>query len=63
MGIYIVMDLVINHTSDEHNWFQEARKSKDNIYRDFYIWRDPVNGKVPNELTSSFGGVHGNTMN
>ena len=37
------MDLVVNHTSDEHNWFIESRKSKDNPYRDYYIWKDPVN--------------------
>ena len=39
-GIKIVMDLVVNHTSDEHPWFIESRKSKDNSYRDYYIWRD-----------------------
>ncbi|OPJ61028.1 glycoside hydrolase family 13 protein [Clostridium chromiireducens] len=55
-GIKILMDLVVNHTSDEHNWFIEAKKSKDNPYRDYYIWRDPVNGLVPNDLTSAFGG-------
>ncbi|MEC0182421.1 alpha-glucosidase [Paenibacillus peoriae] len=55
-GIKIIMDLVVNHTSDQHLWFIEARKSKDNPYRDYYIWRDPVNGKEPNELTSNFGG-------
>ena len=44
----ILMDLVVNHTSDEHNWFIESRKSKDNPYRDYYIWKDPVNGKEPN---------------
>ena len=38
-GIKIVMDLVVNHTSDEHPWFIESRKSKDNPYRDYYIWR------------------------
>ena len=54
--IKIIMDLVVNHTSDEHEWFIEARKGKDNPYRDFYIWRDPVNGGVPNELKSNFGG-------
>ena len=37
------MDLVVNHPSDEHNWFIESRKSKDNPYRDYYIWKDPVN--------------------
>lgn len=39
-GIRIVMDLVVNHTSDEHKWFMESRKSKDNPYRDYYIWRE-----------------------
>ncbi|MFA0108132.1 alpha-amylase family glycosyl hydrolase, partial [Vibrio splendidus] len=38
--IKIVMDLVVNHTSDEHRWFEQARSSKDNPYRDYYIWRD-----------------------
>lgn len=55
-GIKIIMDLVVNHTSDEHNWFVEAKKSKDNRYRDYYIWRDPVNGGVPNDLGSIFSG-------
>lgn len=55
-GIRIVMDLVVNHTSDEHNWFVEARKSKDNAYRDYYIWRDPVDGQAPNDMTSAFSG-------
>ena len=40
-GIKLMMDLVANHTSDEHAWFVESRKSKDNPYRDYYIWRDP----------------------
>lgn len=55
-GIKILMDLVVNHTSDEHKWFVEAKKSKDNEYRDYYIWRKPVNGKEPNELISTFSG-------
>ena len=55
-GIKILMDLVVNHTSDEHNWFIESRKSKDNPYRDYYIWRNPVNGKEPNNWGSAFGG-------
>lgn len=55
-GIKILMDLVANHTSDEHPWFIEAKKSKENPYRDYYIWRDPVNGGVPNELGSNFSG-------
>lgn len=55
-GIKILMDLVVNHTSDEHKWFIESKKSKDNPYRDYYVWSDPVNGKEPNDLTSAFGG-------
>ena len=55
-GIRIIMDLVVNHTSDQHQWFTEARKSKDNPYRDFYIWRDPVAGHEPNDLKSDFSG-------
>lgn len=54
--IKIMMDLVVNHTSDEHKWFKESRKSKDNEYRDFYVWRNPVNGDVPSSLKSNFGG-------
>lgn len=55
-NIRIVMDLVVNHTSDEHQWFVEAKKGKDSPYRDYYIWRDPVDGGVPNNLTSAFSG-------
>ena len=55
-GIKILMDLVVNHTSDEHKWFIESKKSKDNPYRDYYIWRDSVNGEEPNDLTSAFSG-------
>ena len=55
-GIRIIMDLVVNHTSDQHQWFIEARKSKDNPYRDFYIWRDPVADHEPNDLKSDFSG-------
>ncbi len=54
--IRIIMDLVVNHTSDEHQWFVEARKSQENPYRDYYIWRDPVDGQAPNDLLSTFGG-------
>lgn len=54
--IKIVMDLVVNHTSDEHAWFVEAKKGKDNPYRDYYVWRDSVNGGVPNDLHSTFSG-------
>lgn len=55
-NIRIVMDLVVNHTSDEHKWFIESKKSKDNPYRDYYIWRDPKDGSVPNDLQSTFSG-------
>lgn len=54
--IKIVMDLVVNHTSDEHAWFVEAKKGKENPYRDYYVWRDPVNGDIPNDLHSTFSG-------
>jgi oligo-1,6-glucosidase len=55
--IRIIMDLVVNHTSDEHPWFTEARKSKDNPYRDYYIWRQPKeDGSVPDDQGSVFGG-------
>lgn len=52
----IVMDLVVNHTSDEHPWFVESRSSKDNPYRDYYIWRDAKDGHEPNNWTSFFSG-------
>lgn len=52
----IVMDLVVNHTSDEHAWFVESRKSKENPYRDYYIWKEPKDGKEPNNWGSCFGG-------
>jgi len=55
-NIRIIMDLVLNHTSDEHPWFQEAKKSKDNPYHDYYVWRDGVEGTPPNDLGSTFGG-------
>lgn len=55
-GIRIIMDLVLNHTSDEHRWFREARKSKDNPYHDYYVWRDGKESKLPNDMESAFGG-------
>jgi oligo-1,6-glucosidase len=55
-GIKLVMDLVVNHTSDEHPWFVQARRSKDNPYRNFYIWREGSDGREPNNWTSLFGG-------
>ncbi|RYU70589.1 alpha-glucosidase [Aliivibrio finisterrensis] len=55
-GIKVVMDLVVNHTSDEHAWFVEAKSDKNSQYRDFYIWRDAGgNGEAPNDLGSIFG--------
>ena len=52
----LIMDLVVNHTSDEHPWFIESRSSSDNLYRDFYIWRKGKNGSPPNNWGSVFGG-------
>ena len=61
LGLWVIMDLVINHTSDEHPWFVESCKSKDNPYSDYYIWRDPkwVEGKMlpPNNWFSQFEGL------
>ena len=53
-GIRLVMDLVVNHSSDEHAWFVESRKAKDNPYRDYYIWRDGKDGREPNNWASFF---------
>lgn len=55
-GLKLIMDLVVNHSSDEHRWFQESRKSRDNPYRDYYIWHPPVNGGPPNNWKSFFSG-------
>jgi oligo-1,6-glucosidase len=55
-GIRLVMDLVINHSSDEHEWFIEARKSKDHAFRDYYIWRPAFDGKAPTDWQGVFGG-------
>ncbi|WP_193176465.1 alpha-glucosidase [Oricola nitratireducens] len=56
-GIGIVMDLVVNHTSDRHAWFEAARSSRDDPKRDYYVWRDPApDGGPPNGLRSYFGG-------
>lgn len=55
-NIRIIMDLVVNHTSDQHPWFIEAKKSTNSPYRDFYIWRNPVNNHEPNNLKSDFSG-------
>jgi oligo-1,6-glucosidase len=55
-GIKIILDLVVNHTSDEHPWFIESRSSKDNPYRDYYVWRKGRDGAPPNNWVSAFSG-------
>ncbi|NOX39908.1 MAG: alpha-glucosidase [Alphaproteobacteria bacterium] len=56
-NIRILMDLVVNHTSDQHDWFQESRSSRDSCFREYYIWRDPgPDGAAPNGMQSVFGG-------
>ncbi|MFN7251336.1 MAG: glycoside hydrolase family 13 protein [Anaerobacillus sp.] len=55
-GMKLIMDLVVNHSSDEHRWFIESKKSKDNPYRDYYIWRPGKDGKEPNNWASAFSG-------
>jgi len=56
-GIKVIMDMVVNHTSTDHEWFQQARSSKENRYRHFYIWKDPKpDGSPPTNWTSKFGG-------
>ncbi|UZP03562.1 alpha-glucosidase [Clostridium botulinum] len=55
-GIKIMMDLVVNHTSDEHQWFIESRKSEKNKYRDYYVWKKGKDGQPPNNWTSCFSG-------
>lgn len=57
LGLKVIFDMVLNHTSDQHPWFQEALKGRDNPYRDYYIWKDPKpNGQLPNNWASFFGG-------
>ena len=56
LGLKIVMDLVVNHSSDEHRWFVESRSSRDNPYRDYYFWREGKDGGTPNNWGSCFGG-------
>lgn len=55
-GLRLIMDLVLNHSSDEHSWFVESRKSKDNPHRDYYFWKPGKNGAPPNNWPSFFGG-------
>ncbi len=56
-GISIIMDLVLNHTSDEHPWFREALKSRDNPFHDYYVWRDGTPERPPNDMRACFGGA------
>ena len=56
-GLKIIMDLVVNHTSDEHRWFKESRSNKNNQYRDFYFWRTGKGSNPPNNWDSAFGGT------
>jgi oligo-1,6-glucosidase len=55
-GIRLMMDLVVNHSSDEHAWFEQARSSRDNPYHDYYLWREPKDGREPNNWESAFSG-------
>ena len=55
-GISIIMDLVLNHTSDQHRWFQEALKDRENPYHDYYVWRDGTPDAPPNDMQAVFGG-------
>ncbi len=55
-GIRVILDLVLNHSSHQHTWFQESRSSRDNPKRDWYIWRDGRDGGPPNDWLSTFGG-------
>ncbi len=55
-GIKLIMDIVVNHTSTENEWFKQSRESKENPFRDFYIWKDPKDGQEPNNWQSKFGG-------
>ena len=55
-GIGIMLDLVLNHSSDQHRWFQEAKQSRDNPYHDYYVWRDGEEDRPPNEMRACFGG-------
>ena len=55
-GLKIIMDLVVNHTSDEHPWFKRSRQDRTNQYRDFYFWRSGNGKKAPNNWDAAFGG-------
>ncbi|QKS73185.1 alpha,alpha-phosphotrehalase [Paenalkalicoccus suaedae] len=55
-GIKVIMDIVVNHTSTEHEWFKQSQQSKDDKYRSYYIWKDPIDGAEPTNWQSKFGG-------
>jgi alpha-glucosidase len=55
-GIHLIMDLVVNHSSTEHDWFRQARTSRESLFHDYYVWSEGANGKPPNNWGSSFGG-------
>lgn len=55
-GMRLIIDLVVNHSSDQHEWFVQSRSSRDNPYRDYYVWRDGVDGGPPNNYPAFFGG-------
>jgi oligo-1,6-glucosidase len=55
-GLSLIMDLVVNHTSDAHEWFRQARSARDNPYHDYYIWHEPVEGREPTNWESAFSG-------
>jgi len=55
-GLSLIMDLVVNHTSDTHEWFRQARSARDNPYHDYYIWHEPMDGREPTNWESAFSG-------
>ena len=57
-GIGIMMDLVLNHTSDQHRWFQQARQSRENPYHDYYVWRDGTPDQLPNDMQAVLSLIH-----
>lgn len=62
-GMKLMTDIVVNHTSTEHEWFKQSISGKDNPYRNYYIWKDPaLDGGVPNNWQSKFGGLPGSSM-
>ena len=56
LGLKLIMDLVVNHTSDKHSWFKKASKSRKSKFHDYYIWKEGEKGKAPNNWNSGFSG-------